>query len=404
MNRKKAAGIASAIAFVGFGIWLVYSSGVHAPQLALAGDTGFQIAGSGVNDTSLGGVTDWNNPGDITASDDNKANIVGASNVTVATTTLYLNGAPIGEIKRTPWNLSSASDITATLGGDGDRWGTSLTVADVEDADFGIGFQGVGNGGLGISRVLLATNFNFDLPNDALVTGIEIQLEGVYNTANFRIDAVSMKVHYGTGGEVIPQTFASPGYSTWTAPPGVTTAYVSAWGGGGGGGDGSLNGGAGGGGGAFASSTVAHHIYHLCRFRRRWRIVTNRACRITRHRQHLRNYHSGSRWRFWRWRIGCCRRCRRNDRQLNRYDGVRRRSRRGLKHHWRHLRRRRRIGRPQWNGRERCGWHGFHRWRRRWWRRRRKQRIRSDRRLFDERRRRWEWRQRRSGRTRHSQC
>lgn len=54
----------------------------------------------------------------------------------------------------------------------------------------------------------------------------------------------------------ITDVYARPGYFEWTAPTGVTTAYVSCWGGGGGGGDGTNTGGGGGGGGAYASSSV----------------------------------------------------------------------------------------------------------------------------------------------------
>lgn len=51
--------------------------------------------------------------------------------------------------------------------------------------------------------------------------------------------------------------YRTSGYHEWTAPTGVSTAWVSCIGGGGGGGDGTGAGGCGGGGGAFASSTVS---------------------------------------------------------------------------------------------------------------------------------------------------
>lgn len=60
-----------------------------------------------------------------------------------------------------------------------------------------------------------------------------------------------------TGTCTSTESFIVPGYASWTAPTGVTSADVACWGGGGGGGDGALTGGGGGGGGAFASSTVA---------------------------------------------------------------------------------------------------------------------------------------------------
>jgi hypothetical protein len=53
------------------------------------------------------------------------------------------------------------------------------------------------------------------------------------------------------------ENFTTPGYASWTAPTGVSSADVACWGGGGGGADGGTSGAASGGGGAFASSTVA---------------------------------------------------------------------------------------------------------------------------------------------------
>ena len=63
-----------------------------------------------------------------------------------------------------------------------------------------------------------------------------------------------VRIHYTP--VKITEFFTDPGTTTWTAPAGVHTIIVEAWGGGGGGG-GSTSGSGGGGGGAYARSTIA---------------------------------------------------------------------------------------------------------------------------------------------------
>jgi hypothetical protein len=82
--------------------------------------------------------------------------------------------------------------------------------------------------------------------NDAPTT-----MEGTASAAAFEIRAA------GGGGGPTVVTFSTPGYGSWVAPAGVTSADVACWGAGGGGGDGTNTGGGGGGAGAYAASTVS---------------------------------------------------------------------------------------------------------------------------------------------------
>ena len=88
------------------------------------------------------------------------------------------------------------------------------------------------------------------------------------NESNYPLFEVSLVPDYGVEYSIYvsyacdpavtscTDVFENVGYSSWTAPTGVTSADVACWGPGGGGGVISATGGAGGGGGAFASSTV----------------------------------------------------------------------------------------------------------------------------------------------------
>jgi hypothetical protein len=142
-------------------------------------DTGWVIAGSGQNNTILGG-TDWANPGNITADDGSRAT---SGNTGFPDSTRYLRaynfgfaipaGATIdgmevraqrhagagvindvsirlfiseftltGDDKSVGASWSTTPDTVATFGGATDLWGATPTEAQVEDAGWGWGMVG----------------------------------------------------------------------------------------------------------------------------------------------------------------------------------------------------------------------------------------------------------------------
>ena len=168
----------------------------------------------------MNAVTAWKKPGavaqipsgtyawvdlpDLLSSDTDSATrgaYVGASNHTYKVMRLLKDGVLTGTDKGTP---TSSIDYTSpdSFGGSSDMWGNTLTVADVEDADFGFAIEyGQTPSGNSISSRINAQNFGFDLPSNATVVGIETRVSynsfaGGGGTTGIELDELEMRVHF----------------------------------------------------------------------------------------------------------------------------------------------------------------------------------------------------------------
>ena len=70
---------------------------------------------------------------------------------------------------------TAATFTTATFGGDLDMWGATLSEADVEDSGFGLVISG----------------------------------SGAFNGTNISVSRADIKIHYGTGGDIVPSSSTS---------------------------------------------------------------------------------------------------------------------------------------------------------------------------------------------------
>lgn len=129
------------------------------------------------------------------------AYIAGADQYSYKTVQLMKNSTQGGTDKGTPTTGAPYGEVK-TFGGAADLWGNTLTVADVEDAGFGIAFEfGLSATGASKSYRIQAKDFGFDLPSNATVVGVEFKLTwttfaGGGGTTGNSVDIVEMRVHY----------------------------------------------------------------------------------------------------------------------------------------------------------------------------------------------------------------
>ncbi len=124
---------------------------------------------TGCNPTASQGVVDVDNFGfaiTSTSIDGIEVRVEAAINNVPATyyascQLLDASGSPVGNTKNTS-NWTTTSDVAYTIGGTSDMWGTSLTEADIEDADFGVRCTTVKTSGTP-ARSLLVDNIDIQI-------------------------------------------------------------------------------------------------------------------------------------------------------------------------------------------------------------------------------------------------
>lgn len=116
---------------------------------------------------------------------------------------LIIDGA-IDEANNKAGPNTVTSLATVTLGGSSDMWGATLTPAQIRSDSFGVALA-YGETDTGVTtvrtRYLSAQEFAFDLPDSAVVTGVEMQVEHVREstgggTTQTRVDSIKLRVHY----------------------------------------------------------------------------------------------------------------------------------------------------------------------------------------------------------------
>ena len=160
----------------------------------------------GTTDQLVKGATLWVNLSRITSDDGNFANngfVAGADTFIERYASLVIGGVvQTGTNKGGDTNLFTYSK---TYGGAADLWGAALTPAIVNSPDFGWAWAiGKINGSLvksDISYYAIAKNFNFNIPSDATIVGIETNAEGdTYagggGTQGIYLDSMSLRVYY----------------------------------------------------------------------------------------------------------------------------------------------------------------------------------------------------------------
>lgn len=95
---------------------------------------------------------------------------------------------------------AGGAESYVSYGGASDLWGESWTDTDINDADFGAVFSGVGS--LGTSHYLKATNFGFAIPSGATINGILVEIEQRATVNQLVVDHFRITVYYTISGGV----------------------------------------------------------------------------------------------------------------------------------------------------------------------------------------------------------
>lgn len=169
--------------------------------------TDYQLPTIVSQDDSLGSQA-WVFPQNITANDslgvgDNSARAF----ATVETTILRKAYLVLDNVIQTGAD-NKGTDQTVfsgavTLGGASDDWGLSLTGADVKKEGFGFAISFGEDDGVetDVMYYLVATGFNFDLPDDAVIDGVEVYVDQYSyasggGTTTGAIDYVAIRLNY----------------------------------------------------------------------------------------------------------------------------------------------------------------------------------------------------------------
>lgn len=178
------------------------SSGAVVCGIGINNTSSLKIAPTGSDDATVGTQV-WNNPTRVTSSDNSYATnlLAGAASVTENSIKLVKGGVVTGNDKSTGAALPQNSpDVYRSYGGALDMWGATLTPADVNASNFGVGVSYAGD--TTITDYLFATNFGFSIPSNALIDGIKAEAESDYTVSfddpTVRVDHIRITVYYST--------------------------------------------------------------------------------------------------------------------------------------------------------------------------------------------------------------
>jgi hypothetical protein len=168
-------------------------------------DTGWVSPGTAGNNSSIGTVS-WNNPDYIKVDDgsDSQSYLYNSNGDIVENSIKLIKGGSIsGNDKSTGATLPPNNPTVVNYGGASDLWGNTLTAANVNSSDFGIGFSVKGNGVGDTSYYLTATNFGLTIPTGSTIDGVEVRVEQKnFNSFGIggSVDYIQIKVYYTEGG------------------------------------------------------------------------------------------------------------------------------------------------------------------------------------------------------------
>ena len=164
-----------------------FSSGFNSPNTVTSGGAGF----------------DWFDGFNAKTQDDLSAfamdaSFIASGNAFDYEVKLIIGGSPTGDnkAKAGAWPTSD-SDTYLSYGGNSDLWGCTLSPAVVNSSDFGVAlkvYDGVGT----VSDYINFTNFSFAIPDDSLISGVEVKIDKFYfaGTISARVDHVMMNISY----------------------------------------------------------------------------------------------------------------------------------------------------------------------------------------------------------------
>jgi len=160
---------------------------------------------SAVSDSTIYSIN-WANPTNCFTSDNVRSatSPTVSGDVTIVDDEIYLQtagGVTIGNNKADTSTAWSTTESYISYGDENDKWGATLTPAIVNATDFGVGVGCKIN--TSQSGRLYASNFSFNIPTNAVISGIKVEVEKskLYasrgNTTVANIDHIRMTIYYG---------------------------------------------------------------------------------------------------------------------------------------------------------------------------------------------------------------
>jgi hypothetical protein len=160
--------------------------------------------GTGADDASIGTVT-WLSTGNITVDDASYAfatNLNFVVSIVENSIKLVVGGAISGNNKSSGASVPQA-EAYMVYGTSLDTWGLSLSVAQVNNSNFGVVFSFKDPTTSTTTHYLKATNFSFAVPAGSTVVGVVMEIKIVFDdlNSNINVNFVRGTVFYnGPGG------------------------------------------------------------------------------------------------------------------------------------------------------------------------------------------------------------
>jgi hypothetical protein len=109
---------------------------------------------------------------------------------------LIIEGSIVGNNKGT--GSLTGTNTYYSFGGATDKWGLSLTPSQINASNFGTSSVYLGTGGVTnyYSNYLNATNFGFNIPTNATIDGVLVEIKGYTDGSYCYIDHVRITIYY----------------------------------------------------------------------------------------------------------------------------------------------------------------------------------------------------------------
>jgi len=167
-----------------------------------------------VNDDTIG-TLDWQQLDGALTDDGVRAfSIMGGASARIQDVRLFQALGAVGQNKAAN-EVLDGSYTEFTFGNALDKWGTSLSVSAVQNADFGVGV--VVYDGVGATKYLRVKGFDFaDIPTTATITGFRATVQAAFDAASHqpRVELVTLAVTY----ETVPSVPSEPSIGSGCAP------------------------------------------------------------------------------------------------------------------------------------------------------------------------------------------
>jgi hypothetical protein len=178
-------------------------------------DTGWKSPGTVVDDSSVGTVA-WSDPDYVKVFDGSlSGSVYGTTPILDNIVSIVNSDGSIGSenyANANAWQDIQYPDIPyISYGGENNLWGETWSKSDINDTDFGVVISSKDSSATPkVSHYLKATNFGFNIPENAQIKGIEVSIAKNSHYDTSYVDHIQIKVYYTEDCPVVGQKYALP--------------------------------------------------------------------------------------------------------------------------------------------------------------------------------------------------